>query len=403
MTDKGRILIVDDIATNVDILRRILRKDYDLDMAASGEECLAKLPTFKPQLILLDIMMPGIDGYETCRRIKSSDLGQFIQVILVSGKGSAAERLQGYESQADDYIVKPFNHDELFSKVRVHFRLGDMQRQLSAAKEQLQIYANGLEELVEQRTRQCAASQDMTVFALARLTDSRDTETGEHVLRIRYYSQILAAELSQRGPYTDLIDEKFLQNLFCASPLHDIGKVAVPDAILQKPGQLNPQEFEVMKRHVLVGAETLGQARDYLGPGSFMDMAAEIARYHHEKFDGTGYCEGIRGHSIPLSARIVALADVYDALTSRRVYKPPMPAERVREIILRESGTQFDPAIVDAFARCFEEFKPIGEVVPWMQNLPHPSAMDCIPLLELAQDSSDLGRQQAASQSVPTE
>ena len=149
MTTKGRILIVDDIPTNVDILRRILRKDYELDTAASGEECLAKLPIFKPELVLLDIMMPGIDGYETCRRIKSSDLGEFIQVILVSGKGSPAERLQGYEAQADDYIVKPFNHEELLSKVRVLFRLGNTQRQLATAKEQLQVYANDLEQLVE--------------------------------------------------------------------------------------------------------------------------------------------------------------------------------------------------------------------------------------------------------------
>ena len=236
MTAKGRILIVDDIPTNVDILRRILRKDFDLETAASGEECLAKLPAFKPQLVLLDIMMPGIDGYETCRRIKSSAVGPFVQVILVSGKGSAVERLQGYEAQADDYIVKPFNHDELFSKVCVHFRLGDMQRELSAAKEQLQLYADNLEKLVDQRTRQWAATQDMTVFALARLTDSRDTETGEHVLRMRYYAQTLAVELSRRGPYTDLIDDRFLQDLYRASPLHDIGKVAVPDAILQKPG-----------------------------------------------------------------------------------------------------------------------------------------------------------------------
>ena len=235
MTAKGRIMIVDDVPTNVDILRRILRKDYDLDAAASGEECLAKLPVFKPQLVLLDIMMPGIDGYAVCRRIKSSDLGPFIQVILVSGKGSPAERLEGYQAQADDYIVKPFNHDELLSKVRVHFRLGDTQRQLSAAKEQLQIYANDLEKLVEQRTRQWAATQDMTVFALARLTDSRDSETGEHVLRMRYYAQTLAVELSQRGKYADLIDGRFLQDLYRASPLHDIGKVAVPDAILQKP------------------------------------------------------------------------------------------------------------------------------------------------------------------------
>ena len=388
MTAKGRILIVDDIPTNVDILRRILRKDYDLDAAASGEECLAKLPAFKPQLILLDIMMPGIDGYETCRRIKSSDVGPFVQVILVSGKGSAAERLEGYEVQADDYIVKPFNHEELLSKVRVHFRLGDTQRQLSAAKEQLQIYANDLEKLVEQRTRQWSATQDMTVFALARLTDSRDTETGEHVLRMRYYAQTLAADLSQRGPYTDIIDERFLQDLYRASPLHDIGKVAIPDAILQKPERLTADEFAVMQRHVLAGAETLDQARDYVGRGSFMDMAAEIARYHHEKFDGSGYCEGLRGLAIPLPARIVALADVYDALTSRRVYKPAIPPEAAHEIILHESGAHFDPAIVEAFSRCFDEFKPVGEVAPWMQSLPHPSAMNCNPFTELAQCSS---------------
>ena len=185
MTAKARILIVDDIAVNIDILRRILRKDYHLEFAASGEECLAKLPDFKPQLVLLDIMMPGIDGYETCRRIKSSAVGSFVQVLLVSGKGSPAERVQGYEAQADDYIVKPFNHDELLSKVRVHVRLGDSQRQLSAAKEELQLYADSLEKLVEQRTRQWTATQDMTVFALARLTDSRNTDTGEHVLRMR--------------------------------------------------------------------------------------------------------------------------------------------------------------------------------------------------------------------------
>ena len=186
-------------------------------------------------------------------------------------------------------------------------------------------------------------------------------------------------ELSQRGPYTDIIDERFLQDLYRASPLHDIGKVAVPDAILQKPGRLTPEEFEVMKRHVLAGAETLDQARDYVGRGSFMDMAAEIARYHHEKFDGSGYCEGLRGHAIPLSARIVALADVYDALTLRRVYKPAMPPEEAHEIILGESGAHFDPAIVEAFVGCFDQFTPMGEVAPWMQNAPHPSAMNCNP------------------------
>jgi putative two-component system response regulator len=368
MEFKGRILIVDDVPTNVDILRRILRKEYELETAGTGEECLAKLPAFKPQLVLLDIMMPGIDGYETCRRVKSSTLGDFVQVILVSGRGSTAERLRGYEFHADDYLVKPFDHDELVSKVRVHLRLSSTQRQLSAAKEQLQLYANDLEQLVEQRTRQWTATQDMSVFALAQLADSRDPETGEHLCRMRYYAQRIAEELGRHGPYTHRIDDRFLRHIYRSSPLHDIGKVGVPDAILQKPGRLTSEEFELMKRHVQIGGETLENARDYVGPGSFMDMAAEIARYHHERFDGSGYCAGLQGLDIPLSARIVALADVYDALTSRRIYKEPIAPEDARRIIIEESGTHFDPAIVAAFETCFPSFAEGAEQgKPWLQ------------------------------------
>jgi putative two-component system response regulator len=369
MDPKGRILIVDDNAVNVDILRRILRKHYDLETAADGEECLAKLPAFKPQLVLLDIMMPGINGYDTCRQIKQSALGPFVQVILVSGKGSTAERLQGYEAQADDYVVKPFDHDEMLSKVRVHLRLAGTQRQLAAAKEELQIYANDLEQLVARRTRQWAATQDMTVFALAQLTDSRDPETGGHICRIRYYSQTLAEELQHNGPYQAIINDRFLKDLYRGSPLHDIGKVAVPDAILRKPGKLTPEEFEQIKLHVSVGGDTLENARSYVGQGTFMDMAADIARYHHERFDGSGYCAGLEGQDIPLAARIVALADVYDALTSPRIYKPAYEPDYAREIILGESGAHFDPAIVEAFAACFEKFRPgAGEEAAWVQS-----------------------------------
>jgi response regulator RpfG family c-di-GMP phosphodiesterase len=356
MDQHGRILIVDDNATNVDILRRLLRKDYELAVAGNGEECLAIVPTFKPQLVLLDIMMPGMDGYEACRRIKFSAIGDFVQVILVSGKGSAAERIKGYEFQADDYIVKPFDHDELLSKVRVQFRLWNAQRQLTIAKEQLEIYNSELEELVAVRTQQLTATQDMAVFALAHVADSRDPETGEHLQRMRRYAQIIAEELADHGPYAATVDRRFLEDLYRSSPLHDIGKVAVPDAILQKPGPLTPEEFEEMKKHVIVGGQTLEMARDQVGPGSFMDMAAEIARYHHEKFDGTGYCAGLRGQEIPLSARIVALADVYDALTSRRVYKPPFTPEAAREIIIRDSGSHFDSVVVDAFLVRFDDF-----------------------------------------------
>ena len=364
MDQRGRILIVDDNATNVDILRRLLRKDYELETAADGEECLAKAATFKPQLVLLDIMMPGLNGYEVCQRIKSSEIGNFVQVILVSGKGSTAERVLGYKAQADDYIVKPFDHDELLSKVRVQFRLWKAQRELTIAKDQLEIYAKELETLVSLRTNQLTATQDMVVFALAHVADSRDPETGQHLMRMRRYSQMIAQTLAAGGPYAAVIDERFLQDLYRSSPLHDIGKVAVPDSILQKPGKLTSEEFGKMKQHVVAGGETLEMARDQVGPGTFMDMAADIARYHHEWFNGTGYCEGLHGQDIPLSARIVALADVYDALTSQRVYKPAYDSDTARKIIAEESGSHFDPVIVGAFLSRFEDYHPETELQP---------------------------------------
>jgi len=360
MEQRGRVLIVDDNAMNVDVLRRLLRKDFELETAASGEECLAKVSAFKPQLVLLDIMMPGIDGYETCRRIKSSPIGGCVQVILVSGKGSTGERVRGYEAQADDYVVKPFDHEELLSKVRVHFRLLEIQRQLTLARDRLEIYAREMEGLVSLRTNQLSATQDMVVFALANLADSRDPETGEHLQRMRLYAQLIANELADGGPYAAIVNQRFLEDLYRSSILHDIGKVAVPDSILRKPGRLTPEEFEEIKKHVVVGGQMMETARDHVGFGTFMDMAVEIAKYHHERFDGAGYCAGLRSQEIPLSARIVALADVYDAITSPRIYKPPYDPDVARDIIVRESGTHFDPIVVDAFLARFERFRSVG-------------------------------------------
>jgi response regulator RpfG family c-di-GMP phosphodiesterase len=241
--------------------------------------------------------------------------------------------------------------------VRVQFRLWEAQRKLTIANEQLELYNSELEELVSLRTKQLTATQDMAVFALAHVADSRDPETGEHLQRMRRYTQMIADELADNGPYSSVVDKRFLEDLYRSSPLHDIGKVAVPDSILQKPGSLTPEEFEEMKKHVVVGGQTLEMARDQIGPGTFMDMAADIARYHHERFDGTGYCAGLRGQEIPLSARIVALADVYDALTSRRVYKPPYSPEEARELIADEAASHFDPIIVDAFLARFDDFQ----------------------------------------------
>ena len=201
----------------------------------------------------------------------------------------------------------------------------------------------------------------MTLFSLAKLADSRDPETGEHLIRIRSYCDILARELHATGPYRDQIDIKFIDDLYRASPLHDIGKVGVRDAILMKPGRLTTEEFEEMKKHVLLGAETLEGARDQAADfGHFLSMAVEITRYHHERWNGTGYCEGLKGTTIPLSARIVALADVFDALTSKRCYKPAYTAEYAYDVIVGESEKHFDPVIVEAFQRRFPRFRRAG-------------------------------------------
>ncbi len=255
----------------------------------------------------------------------------------------------------------------------------------------MEIYANDLEQLVARRTQQWAATQDMTVFALAQLTDSRDPETGEHISRIRYYAQTLAEELQCNGPYRAMIGDRFLEDLYRGSPLHDIGKVAVPDAILQKPGKLTPQEFEQIKLHVLVGGDTLENARNYVGRGTFMDMAADIARYHHERYDGSGYCAGLQGQAIPLAARIVALADVYDALTSPRIYKPAYAPDYARQIIRDESGAHFDPAVVDAFCACFEKFRlGVGNKDVWLRSPIQPALVAVVQSMEDAAAASEM-------------
>ena len=354
-----RILIVDDSEMNLEVLEHLLEDDYELESAASGEECLQKLTAFSPDLVLLDIMMPGMSGYETCRRIKSSPVGDFTQVILISGKASTAERLEGYQAGADDYVIKPFDHDELLAKVRIHFKLRNSVAKLWTANSKIQKFNAELENLVAKRTDEILETRDVAVFALAKLADSRDPETGEHLERMRKYSQLLAEQLSQSGPYTHVVDEQFLNDLYRASPLHDIGKVGIPDSILQKPGRLTKEEFEIMTRHTIIGADSLREAAGQSESGSFLNMAVAVARHHHERFDGTGYPDGLKGQDIPLPARIVALADVFDALTSVRVYKAAYSPEKAKAMIEEERGRHFDPDVSDAFLARYEDFKKV--------------------------------------------
>ena len=228
--------------------------------------------------------------------------------------------------------------------------------ELRHAKAEVEAYNSNLEHLVAARTSEVVAVQDTAVFALAKLADSRDSDTGQHLLRIRAYSQVLAEELAAGGPYAEQIDDAFLEDLYRSSPLHDIGKVGVADAVLLKEGKLTAEEFELMKRHTIIGANALDQVMFNSEHGRFLAMASVIARFHHERFDGRGYFAGLVGEEIPLPARIVAVADVYDALTSKRVYKEAYPHEVARDMILDEAGKHFDPVIVDAFIARYDEF-----------------------------------------------
>jgi putative two-component system response regulator len=301
-------------------------------------------------------MMPGMDGYETCRRIKSGPLGGFTQVILVSGKALTEDRLKGYQVGADDYVTKPFDHDEMLAKVRIHFRMRQTTVDLWSANAKMQKFNAELEHLVHDRSAELAAIRDVAVFALGKLAESRDPETGEHLARMRNYTRILAEQLGREGPYTDQVTRQIVDDIYRSSPLHDIGKVGIPDAILLKPGRLTRSEFEIMKRHCEIGAESLEQAARQDQCGTFLHMAVDIARYHHERFDGTGYPHGLSGTDIPLPARIVALADVFDALTSVRVYKVASDPETARRTIEEEEGTHFDPAVVAAFRARYDDF-----------------------------------------------
>jgi putative two-component system response regulator len=281
--------------------------------------------------VISDWEMPEMDGLEFCEAVRSEDLGRYIYTILLTARDGTENVVQGLTAGADDFISKPYDLSELTVRVRVG------------------------ERVLAQETR------DLVIFALAKLAESRDPETGEHLERVRTYSWALAKDLALQGPHHGQIDVGFIRNIYLTSPLHDIGKVAIPDRVLLKPGNLDAQEFEIMKTHTTHGAQTLTLALERYPNAMFLRMARDIAAYHHERYDGDGYPEKLAGENIPLSARIFALADVYDALVSKRVYKAAYSHDVARKIILEKQGTQFDPAVVDAFLRCEGYFRSIAE------------------------------------------
>jgi putative two-component system response regulator len=351
-----RILVVDDEPISLKVLADLLTPRYSVIVAKSGEEALERLQAATPpDLALLDVMMPGIDGFEVCRRMKANRRTADIPVIFITALGQPHDEARGFEIGAVDYINKPISPPLVLARVQTHWALRRSRLELERQNDRL-------EEAVAWRTRELETTQDITIRALASLAETRDDDTGAHILRTQHFVRRLAEELRNDPRFADELSDRAIDLMFKSAPLHDIGKVGIPDHILLKPGKLTPEEFEVMKTHVELGRRALTSAIAEGGATTeFLRYAIEIIRGHHEKWDGSGYPKGLSGEEIPLSARIMAVADVYDALTTRRIYKPAFAHEVAVQIILEGRGRHFDPRIVDAFSRCFLDFRRIAD------------------------------------------
>jgi response regulator RpfG family c-di-GMP phosphodiesterase len=330
--------------------------DFEADCVFSGREGLARVleseKTGRPYaMAFVDLRLDSDwDGIETIEQLWK--VQPHLQIVICTAYSDYSwmdiiDRLGSTERLL--ILKKPFENIEV--------------RQMACALTEKWELLNKLDNLVQERTTQIAETRDVAMFVIATLAESRDPETGEHLERIRSYSHILAEELRNNSSYAEWIDDKFIDDLYRSSPLHDIGKIGIPDSILLKPGSLTDSEFAIMKQHSMIGAEALGKTIRTVTNADFLEMAADIAKYHHERFNGTGYPEGLKGKEIPLAARIVALADVYDALTSSRVYKPAFRPEIAYMMICQEQGKHFDPVIVDAFINRHDDFLQIRNVI----------------------------------------
>jgi putative two-component system response regulator len=315
-----RVLIVEDDELSAEMLENALVQfGYEVAVAGNGHEAIDLLRTGRYRLVISDWEMPGMSGIELCRRIRQRQSSGYVYIILLTARTGTCHVVEGLGAGADDFISKPFQPEEL----RVRLRAGH--RVLS------------LETL------------DLTIFCLAKLAESRDPGAGSHLERIREYCRLIAERLAQHEKFRDQVDGDFIQLIYLTSPLHDIGKVGIPDRVLLKPGELTAEEYAIMKRHAAIGGETLDAAAKVQPDAGFLGMARDVAWTHHEWFDGTGYPMGLKGEEIPLSGRILAVADVYDALTTKRVYKPAFDHEYTRQKLIEGMGTHFDPEIVKAF------------------------------------------------------
>lgn len=322
-----KVLIVDDDDISLELLRTALESaGYEVESASNGQQALFLLGRGDIQLVITDWEMPEMDGLALCQAIRRRASFGYVYIILLTSHSSSREIVVGMTAGADDFIIKPFNQAELMARLRAGIRVLSLE------------------------------TREMVIFAMAKLAESRDHETGCHLERVQHYSRRLAEGLAKMPQFSREIDADFIRLIFQTSPLHDVGKVAIPDNVLLKPGRLTAEEFEIMKTHTKVGADTLETALAKYPQARFLQVARDIALSHHERWDGAGYPQGLSGNDIPLAARIVAVADVYDALTSRRVYKDAYSHETARDIIVEDAEKHFDPNVVTAFLSAQQDF-----------------------------------------------
>ncbi|TXH87909.1 MAG: two-component system response regulator [Rhodoferax sp.] len=355
-TQKPTILVVDDTPANLSLMTSLLKGRYRVKVANGGEKALelARMAPM-PDLILLDIMMPGMSGYDVIKQLRAEVATRHIPVVFLTAMSSTEDETVGLELGAADYITKPITPAVVLARVRT-------QLENKAAADFLRDQASFLENEVASRTVELGALQDVTILAMASLAETRDSDTGNHIRRTQHYVRVLARQVQEHPRFGYFLDDATIALLFKSAPLHDIGKVGIPDRILLKPGRFTPEEFEVMKTHTTLGRDAIAAAEKQLGKEvDFLRHAKDIALYHQEKWDGSGYPEGLSGDAIPISARLMAVADVYDALISRRVYKDGMPHEKAVDIIREGRGTHFDPDLVDAFLDVQEEFRAVAQ------------------------------------------
>ncbi len=333
--DQATILVVDDTPANIDVLSEVLRPFYKVRAALSGEKALSiAVANPKPDMILLDVMMPGMDGLETCRRLKSNPATTSIPVIFVTAMSEEQDEERGLQMGAVDYVTKPISPSIVLARVKTH----------------LALYRHNveLEKKVQERTEEVAQTRFEIIRRLGRAAEFRDNETGLHVIRMSHYSRIIAQAYSGYGEWSELV--------FNSAPMHDVGKIGVPDGILLKPGQLSPEEWEIMRQHPEIGANILGNNTHEL-----MAMSCEIAMYHHEKWDGSGYPAKLIGENIPVSARVIAIADVFDALTTERPYKKSWTVSDAVQFVNDQSGKHFDPKLLECFNARFDDILQVKE------------------------------------------